>query len=221
MTAAVGVRLRCSTTSATALMRSSRLRTPLIPVTNQVPTEPDEDGQIIMTCLPVSPGNAWDPQEGALEEWIGPDDIDDVWLANGEGGCTNAKGCPSNTSSRRIIPLALFDPAHYAASGATGSNGVVKVVNVLGFFIEGTCGGGTPIDSAAFTHEAYLDCIRQWPGKRSCRQAGHHSRRQRSGAQGLSARRRLPKSSGSSGRQPWSQSYRYSLFLCPFESVAG
>ncbi len=75
----------------------------------------------------------------ALEEWIGADDIDDHWLAQWRGGCTNAKGCPSNASSRRIIPLALFDPAHYAASGANGSNGVVKIVNILGFFIEGTC----------------------------------------------------------------------------------
>ena len=125
--------------------------------------EPNEDGQIIMTCIGVSPGNAWNPQEGALQEWIGPNDIDDVWQANGEGGCTNVKGCPSNSSSRRIIPLALFDPAHYAASGATGSNGVVKIVNILGFFIEGTCGGGTPIDSAAFTHEAYLDCSDSGP----------------------------------------------------------
>ena len=124
---------------------------------------PDEDGQIIMTCLGVSPGNAWNPQEGALEEWIGPDDIDDEWLADGEGDCMNAKGCPSNSSSKRIIPLALFDPAHYAASGATGSTGVVKVVNILGFFIEGTCGGGTPIDSATFVKEPYLDCSDSGP----------------------------------------------------------
>jgi Flp pilus assembly protein TadG len=122
-----------------------------------------EDGVIVMTCLDVQTGNAWNPQEGALEDWIGPDDIDDEWLDDGEGGCTNPKGCPSNSSSRRIIPLALFDGALYASRGYKGTNGVVKVVNILGFFVQGTCGGGTDIDGPAFTHEPYLACSDSGP----------------------------------------------------------
>jgi hypothetical protein len=122
-----------------------------------------EDGVIVMTCLDVQTGNAWNPQEGALENWIGPDDIDDEWLDNGEGGCTNPKGCPSNSSSRRIIPLALFDGALYASRGYNGTNGVVKVVNVLGFFVQGTCAGGSDIDGPAFYHEDYLACSSSGP----------------------------------------------------------
>jgi hypothetical protein len=120
---------------------------------------PNEDGQIILTCIQVQPGNALNPQMAALDDWIGDEDIDDHWLDDGEDGCTNPKGCPSNSSSRRIIPLALFDPAHYAASGATGSNGVVKVVNVLGFFVEGTCASG------GFDLEDYLLCSDSGPGE--------------------------------------------------------
>lgn len=116
--------------------------------------EPDDDGQIVMTCLQVQPGAAWTPEETALEEWITEEDMDDVWLQDGEGDCTNPKGCPSNPSSRRIIPLALYDPAHYSASGATGGTGVVKVVNVLGFFVEGTCG---TVDLEDYTEDACGD----------------------------------------------------------------
>jgi len=122
--------------------------------------EPNEDGVIVLTCLQVQTGAAWNPQEKALEDWIGGD-LNDAWLPP-SADCPN--GCPSNAGSRRIIPLALFDPQHYAASGANGSNGVVKIVNVLGFFVEGTCGGGTPIDGdTSFAHESYLACSDHGP----------------------------------------------------------
>ena len=122
--------------------------------------EPDENGQIILTCIQVQTGNALNPQLKALEEWIGGD-LDDVWLPPSDE-CP--KGCPNDTGSKRIIPLAIFDPAHYAASGANGSTGVVKVVNVLGFFVEGTCSGGTDIDPLTdFSHESYLACSDSGP----------------------------------------------------------
>lgn len=57
----------------------------------------------------------------------------------------------TQSPSRRIVPIALFDPALYVASGANGTNGVVKVVNLMGFFVEGAC-------KDAFTKEPYLDC---------------------------------------------------------------
>jgi Flp pilus assembly protein TadG len=117
------------------------------------------DGIVAMTCLSVEPGNAWGPQETALEDWIGPDDINDYWDSSLNGGF----GGPSNASSRRIVPLALFNPQHYASHGWTGANGVVKIVNILGFFIQGTCGGGTPIDGPGFAHEGYLACSSSGP----------------------------------------------------------
>jgi hypothetical protein len=130
---------------------------------SSIDPEDYENEQIVMTCLPVSPGNAWNPQEGALRDWIaGPndetvEDLDDVWLKNGANG---GVGEMSNPNSRRIIPLALFDPAHYAShDDFNGSNGVVKIVNVLGFFVEGTCEGGSDIDpGTAFFQETYLSC---------------------------------------------------------------
>ncbi len=43
------------------------------------------------------------------------------------------------TLSPRIVPLALFNPASYIAGGYTGTNGVAKVMNLVGFFVEGMC----------------------------------------------------------------------------------
>lgn len=47
--------------------------------------------------------------------------------------------------SPRVVPLALVDPHHYVTQpNANGNNGIVKVVNFVGFFVEGICpsGGG-------------------------------------------------------------------------------
>jgi len=120
-------------------------------------TEPDEDGNIIMPCLDVKTGAAWTPLEDDLEAWIGAESMDDMWLKNGANG---GVGEPSRSGSGRIIPLALFDPQHYANGvengGFNGTNGVVRVVNVLGFFVEGTCDGGGAFGS--FFQESYLPC---------------------------------------------------------------
>jgi hypothetical protein len=60
--------------------------------------------------------------------------------------------------------LALFDGALYASRGYKGTNGVVKVVNILGFFVEGTCGGGEQIDPPTpFYKENYLACSDSGP----------------------------------------------------------
>jgi hypothetical protein len=53
--------------------------------------------------------------------------------------------------SPRIVPVAVFDPALYISRGYNGTNGIIKLVNILGFFIEGKCSG-------TFYHEPYLDC---------------------------------------------------------------
>jgi hypothetical protein len=54
------------------------------------------------------------------------------------GTCHNYDGDPVSLSPR-IVPLAIFDPASYIAGGYTGTNGVAKVMNMLGFFVEGMC----------------------------------------------------------------------------------
>lgn len=54
------------------------------------------------------------------------------------GTCYNYDGVHVSLSPR-IVPLALFDPASYIAGGYTGTNGVAKVMNLIGFFVEGMC----------------------------------------------------------------------------------
>ena len=57
----------------------------------------------------------------------------------------------TQSPSARIVPVAVFDIADYLAHGYNGTNGSVKVVNILGFFVEGTCGDN-------FYKEPYLVC---------------------------------------------------------------
>ncbi len=67
--------------------------------------------------------------------------------ANAIGGRTSTAA-----TSPRVVPLALIDPNHYITQpNANGNNGIVKVVNIVGFFVEGVCpagggggGGNTP-----------------------------------------------------------------------------
>ena len=40
---------------------------------------------------------------------------------------------------RASVPIVIFHTNDYAASGCSGTNCVVKVVNVMGFFVEGMC----------------------------------------------------------------------------------
>lgn len=45
--------------------------------------------------------------------------------------------------SPRVVPLALVDPHQYVTQpNANGNNGIVKIVNFVGFFVEGICPNG-------------------------------------------------------------------------------
>jgi Flp pilus assembly protein TadG len=52
---------------------------------------------------------------------------------NGKGGVVNSDFDPSP----RIVPVAVMDIDQYLAPDPSGSGGVVKIVNIFGFFIEG------------------------------------------------------------------------------------
>jgi hypothetical protein len=58
------------------------------------------------------------------------------------GGVVDAAGNP-NMSSERIRPIAVFDINHYMSEGCQNNSGgtgcVVKVANIIGFFVEGMC----------------------------------------------------------------------------------
>jgi hypothetical protein len=60
------------------------------------------------------------------------------------GGCTSAGNCQTVNPlglpiSPRIVPIALFDPQAYSDGGFSGNGGMARVVNLLGFFVEGMC----------------------------------------------------------------------------------
>jgi hypothetical protein len=41
------------------------------------------------------------------------------------------------TSSPRVVPIGVLDIDSYLAPDPTGANGIVKLVNIYGFFVEG------------------------------------------------------------------------------------
>jgi Flp pilus assembly protein TadG len=112
-------------------------------------------------CIPVEPGSGVGQDRNGLEGH-GQDDglldedtgAPDYW----DRTCNSNRGCivSDQQISKRIVPVAIFDTAAYMAGVASnafnGSNGVIKVVNIVGFFIEGTC------NDNSFVHESYLQC---------------------------------------------------------------
>ena len=50
--------------------------------------------------------------------------------------CVDRSGQPVHyTESPRIVPVPIFDLAHYMATGGPG-NGTIRIVNILGFFVD-------------------------------------------------------------------------------------
>ena len=83
--------------------------------------------QGVTTLTGLDSGATWDSVNARVQGGC---------MANGT--CVNEQGAHISISAR-IVPLALFDPAAYVAGNYTGTNGVAKVTNLLGFFIEGMC----------------------------------------------------------------------------------
>ncbi len=51
----------------------------------------------------------------------------------------NDRVVSTQAKSKRIVPIVLFHTADYVASGCSGTGCMVKVVNIMGFFVEGMC----------------------------------------------------------------------------------
>ena len=71
-----------------------------------------------------------------------------VWRSTGvnfgpdgqEGGVVPAPGSiVNNMDSPRIRPVPVFDITEYMVNGCTGTGCIAKVVNIVGFFVEGLC----------------------------------------------------------------------------------
>jgi len=105
-------------------------------------------------CIPVEPGASVGQDRNGIQDLLAEDlgaaDYWDRTMDNGRGGIVS-----DQSTSKRIVPVAVFDTAAYmqgvANNSYNGSNGVVKVVNILGFFIEGFCNDN-------FFKESYLQC---------------------------------------------------------------
>jgi hypothetical protein len=91
-------------------------------------------------CLDVRTGSSGANNKTAIEAFIQANDPDATWV-DGTGGdwktgkITNSAQSPSS----RIVPVAIFHLPEYLAAGYDGTNGIVRVVNIVGFFVEGTC----------------------------------------------------------------------------------
>jgi hypothetical protein len=108
---------------------------------NDVPDTNPEKG-----CLNVKTGVKQGPTTQGVSDLIAYDPSA-TWSTSTNtvtGGCTTAGNCstvnPLGLSiSPRIVPIALFNPQAYIDAGYTGNNGMARVVNLLGFFVEGMC----------------------------------------------------------------------------------
>jgi hypothetical protein len=85
-------------------------------------------------CLRVKQGVSQGPTTSGVDTLVGYDP-DAYWNGSQVVGSDFAE-------SPRIVPIPLFDPADFVvnqASTCSGSNCVIKVVNIMGFFVEGVC----------------------------------------------------------------------------------
>jgi len=86
-------------------------------------------------CLRVQTGTMQGPTTQNVDDLIARD-ADAKWGWNPD---LEAYGVIDSdfSESPRIVPVAVFDIDNYLATNPTGSGGVVRLVNIFGFFIEG------------------------------------------------------------------------------------
>jgi hypothetical protein len=96
-------------------------------------------------CLDVMTGAMTGKTKSGVDAIVARDSAA-TWTGGLGGHITGGDGL-----NERVVPIALFDTALYLSQGYNGTNGVVKLVGLLGFFVEGLC-------SDSFYKESYLDC---------------------------------------------------------------
>jgi hypothetical protein len=96
-------------------------------------------------CINVETGIKAGPTSQGVAEAIISSDANAYWDQsrtgpNGlSGAVVNGSG-EVDMSSKRIRPLAVVDIGNYTDQACTGSPCVVKIANIIGFFVEGMCG---------------------------------------------------------------------------------
>jgi hypothetical protein len=103
-------------------------------------------------CLGVKTGGTGNINSKAVDDFIASHDPGATWTDGGgptgwQTGVINTNQSPSS----RIVPVAIFSVPEYIGSGCTGSNCLVRVLKIVGFFLEGTC-------DQSFYKESYLAC---------------------------------------------------------------
>lgn len=83
-------------------------------------------------CYRVQTGNMVGPTRQGVETVMDRDPTAE-WS---NGGIVNSQYDPPS-GSPRIVPIGVLDIANYMAQNPQGSGGVVRLVNIYGFFIEG------------------------------------------------------------------------------------
>ena len=96
-------------------------------------------------CLDVLTGGMTGKTKSGTDAIVARDPLAS-WTGGLGGHITGGDGL-----NERVVPVALFDTALYLSQGYNGTNGIVKLVGILGFFVEGLC-------SDSFYKESYLDC---------------------------------------------------------------
>ena len=83
-------------------------------------------------CFGTEPGNMVGPTAQGIEDLVARDP-GASWGGNGIVGSAFSPG----TASPRVVPIGLLDINWFLAQDPTGANGVIRLVNIYGFFIEG------------------------------------------------------------------------------------
>jgi Flp pilus assembly protein TadG len=106
-------------------------------------------------CIGVKTGGTGANNHNSVMDFIATHDPDATWT-DGSGASGWQTGIitpgPNHSPTDRIVPVAVFVVPEYLAQNANGTNGVVRIVKIVGFFLEGTC------QENNYVKESYLDC---------------------------------------------------------------
>ena len=84
-------------------------------------------------CYATEPGNMVGPTAQGIEDLIARDPSASYVPGTGIVGSSFSPG----TSSPRVVPVGTIDINYFMSQDPNGANGVLKLVNIFGFFIEG------------------------------------------------------------------------------------
>jgi putative Flp pilus-assembly TadE/G-like protein len=88
-------------------------------------------------CYATETGNMVGPTQHGVEDLIATDP-DAVWVGDGPTGYVdNSIYGDDWMKSKRIVPIGVIDIDWFMSQDPSGSNGVLRLVNIFGFFIEG------------------------------------------------------------------------------------